>query len=100
MSQNDVAFIITGAQLEVKKHGSESVLHLRLRFTKVSDHYVVQKDWVHGPTGTSSEIGNLLFLELAVNEWECSSYNMVNKDKNEVNLDSSVFPGGPPVPGE
>lgn len=49
-TSNNSAYIVTGAQLEVKKHGSKSVLHRRLRFTGVSDHNVVQKEWVHGPT--------------------------------------------------
>nr|CCD74483.1 MAC/Perforin domain-containing protein [Arabidopsis halleri subsp. halleri] len=63
-SQNDVAFIVTGAQLEMKKHGSKSVLHLRLRFTKVSDHYIVQNNWVHGPTVTSQKSGILMKWKL------------------------------------
>ncbi|CAH8277191.1 unnamed protein product [Arabidopsis lyrata] len=63
-SQNDVAVIVTRAQLEVKKHGSKSVLHLRLRFTKVSDHYIVQNNWVHGPTGTSQKSGILMKRKL------------------------------------
>ncbi|CAF1925657.1 BnaUnng01770D [Brassica napus] len=62
---NNVAYIVTRAQLEVKKHGSKSVLHLRFRFTGVSDHYVVQKDWVHGP-GTSKRSGIFSSMSLPV----------------------------------
>uniref|UniRef100_A0A0D3CA91 MACPF domain-containing protein n=1 Tax=Brassica oleracea var. oleracea TaxID=109376 RepID=A0A0D3CA91_BRAOL len=118
---NNVAYIVTGAQLEVKKHGSKSVLHLRLRFTGVSDHYVVQKDWVHGP-GTSQRSGIFSSMSLPVtaqflnmlslrNFWARNRavtlpltsgsvhHNMVtNKDKNEVVLDSGVYLRGPPVP--
>ncbi|CAE5957508.1 unnamed protein product [Arabidopsis arenosa] len=96
-SQNDVAFIVTGAQLEVKKHGSKSVLHLRLRFTKVSEHYVVQNSWVHGPTGTSQKSGIFSSMSMPLTSGSVH-HNMIQKDKNEVVLDSGVFPGGPPVP--
>ena len=96
-SSNNVAYIVTGAQLEVKKHGSKSVLHLRLRFTGVSDHKVVQKEWVHGP-GTSKKSGIFSTMSLPLTSGSVH-HNMVdNKDKNEVVLDSGVFPRGPPVP--
>ncbi|KAJ4889974.1 MACPF domain-containing protein [Raphanus sativus] len=94
---NNVAYIVTGAQLEVKKHGSKSVLHLRLRFTGVSDHNVVKKEWVHGP-GTSKKSGIFSTMSLPLTSGSVH-HNMVdNKDKNQVVLDSGVFPGGPPVP--
>ncbi|KAG2297936.1 hypothetical protein Bca4012_009131 [Brassica carinata] len=94
---NNVAYIVTGAQLEVKKHGSKSVLHLRLRFTGVSDHHVVQKEWVHGP-GTSKKSGIFSTMSLPLISGGVH-HNMVdNKDKNDVILDSGVFPRGPPVP--
>ncbi|KAH0866211.1 hypothetical protein HID58_083422 [Brassica napus] len=96
-NSNNVAYIVTGAQLEVKKHGSKSVLHLRLRFTGVSDHKVVQKEWVHGP-GTSKKSGIFSTMSLPLTSGSVH-HNMVdNKDKNEVVLDSGVFPRGPPVP--
>ncbi|XP_010554973.1 PREDICTED: MACPF domain-containing protein At1g14780 [Tarenaya hassleriana] len=96
VAQNDaVAFIVTGAQLHVKKHGSKSVLHLQLRFTGVSDHYVVQKDWAHGSSGISQRSGIFSAMSLPLTG---SVHNLVNKDKNDIVLDSSVFPGGPPVP--
>ncbi|KAK6146696.1 hypothetical protein DH2020_020565 [Rehmannia glutinosa] len=40
------AFIVTGAQLHVKKHDSKSVLHLRLAYARVSNCYVVQSNWM------------------------------------------------------
>lgn len=96
-SKNDVAYIVTGAQLEVKKHGSKSVLHLRLRFTRVSDHYVVQKDWVHGP-GTSQKSGIFSSMSLPMTTGSVHHNMINNNDKNEVVMDSGVFPRGPPVP--
>ncbi|CAN8293442.1 unnamed protein product [Cochlearia groenlandica] len=96
--QNDaVAYIVTGAQLEVKKHGSKSVLHLRLRFTGVSDHYVVQKDWVHG-LGTSRKSGIFSSMSLPLTSGSVHHNMVSNNNKNDVVLDSGVFPGGPPVP--
>ncbi|CAN8305177.1 unnamed protein product [Cochlearia groenlandica] len=100
-SQNDVvvAYIVTGAKLETNKHGSKTVLHLCLRFTKVNDHYIVQKDWARGPTGTtSSRSGLFSAMSLPLTSGSVHHNNIVNKDKNDVVLDSGVFPGGPPVP--
>ncbi|CAH8382384.1 unnamed protein product [Eruca vesicaria subsp. sativa] len=94
---NNVAYIVTGAQLEVKKHGSKSVLHLRIRFTAVSDHYVAQKEWVHGP-GTSKKSGIFSTMSVPLTSGNVHHKMVDNRDQNEVVLDSGVFPRGPPVP--
>ncbi|KAI4313682.1 hypothetical protein L6164_026641 [Bauhinia variegata] len=86
----DEAFIVTGAQLHVKKHDSKSVLHLRLLFSKVSNIVVVQSNWAHSPSECSQKSG--IFSALV-------STSISGKEKKPiVVVDSSVFPSGPPVP--
>ncbi|KAJ1425326.1 Membrane attack complex component/perforin [Sesbania bispinosa] len=70
-SDKDVAFIVTGAQLHVNKHDSKSVLHLRLLFSK------------------SSSIFSAISTSISGKD---------QKQQEELVLDSSVFPTGPPVP--
>ena len=47
-TREDVSFIVTGVQLHVKKHDSKTVLHLRLRFSKVRNSFIAQKNWMQG----------------------------------------------------
>ncbi|KAL9330270.1 hypothetical protein ACSQ67_005273 [Phaseolus vulgaris] len=89
-SDKDVAFIVTGAQLHVKKHDSRSVLHLRLMFSKVSNFVVVKSSWTQGSSGLSQRSG--IFSVIS------TSISGKDQKKPVVVLDSSVFPTGPPVP--
>ncbi|ESW32436.1 hypothetical protein PHAVU_002G322500 [Phaseolus vulgaris] len=89
-SDKDVAFIVTGAQLYVKKHDSRSVLHLRLMFSKVSNFVVVKSSWTQGSSGLSQRSG--IFSVIS------TSISGKDQKKPVVVLDSSVFPTGPPVP--
>ncbi|XP_029128403.1 MACPF domain-containing protein At1g14780 isoform X2 [Cajanus cajan] len=89
-SDKSVAFIVTGAQLHVKKHDSRSVLHLRLLFSKVSNCVVVKSSWTQGSSGLSQRSG--IFSAIS------TSISGKDQKKPIVVLDSSVFPTGPPVP--
>lgn len=91
-SDKDVAFIVTGAQLDVKKHDSRSVLHLRLLFSKVSNCAVVKSSWTQGSSGLSQRSGIFSVISTSI------SGKDQNQKKPVVVLDSSVFPTGPPVP--
>ncbi|XP_019422520.1 PREDICTED: MACPF domain-containing protein At1g14780-like isoform X2 [Lupinus angustifolius] len=88
----NVAFMVTGAQLDVKKHDSKSVLQLRLMFSKVSNSIVVKSIWTQGSSGVSQKSG----IFSAIISTSISS----DKDQknHDVVVDSSVFPTGPPVP--
>ena len=89
----DVAFIVTGAQLHVKKHDSKSVLHLRLLFSKVSGSFLVQSSWAQSASGLSQRSSGLLS---AISQ---SLTGNPAKEKDElVVVDSAVYPTGPPVP--
>ncbi|XP_016190836.1 MACPF domain-containing protein At1g14780 isoform X3 [Arachis ipaensis] len=91
----DVAFIVTGAQLHVKKHDSvRNVLHLRLLFSKVSNSVVVKSNWTQGSSGLSQKSGIFSAISTSI----ISGSNKDHKKPASVVVDSSVFPTGPPVP--
>lgn len=91
-NNNDVAFIVTGAQLHVKKHDSKNVLHLRLLFSKVSDVFIVQSNWAQGSSGFSQKSGIFSAISTSL------TGNPVKEKQPAVVVDSGVFPTGPPVP--
>ncbi|XP_048135432.1 MACPF domain-containing protein At1g14780 [Rhodamnia argentea] len=87
-----VAYIVTGAQLQVKKHDSKNVLHLRLRFSKVSNSFVAQSNWDRG-SKYSQKSGLLSAISTSL------TGNIAAKEKRvAIHMDSSVYPTGPPVP--
>ncbi|OMO98984.1 hypothetical protein CCACVL1_03983 [Corchorus capsularis] len=89
----DVVFIVTGAQLHVKKHDSKNVLHLRLLFSKVSDSFLVQSSWAHANSGMSQRSSGLIS---AISQ--SLTGNPVKEKTEVVVVDSAIFPTGPPVP--
>lgn len=92
------SFVVSGAQLVVKKHGSKNVLHLRLLFSKVLDSFLVQSNWEESCSSTkssSSGLLNAMSRPISGNYW---GKEKVEPAAEQVILDSSVFPAGPPVP--
>ncbi|XP_021599537.1 MACPF domain-containing protein At1g14780 isoform X2 [Manihot esculenta] len=90
--EEDSAYIVTGAQLHVKKHDSKNVLHLRLLYSKVSDFIVAQSRWVQASSEYSQKSSGLLSaLSTSI------SGNPAKEKPQAVVVDSSVFPSGPPV---
>ncbi|KAL3731277.1 hypothetical protein ACJRO7_028192 [Eucalyptus globulus] len=88
----DVAYIVTGAQLHVKKHDSKNVLHLRLRFSKVSRSFLASPTWDRG-SEHSQKSGLLSAISTSLGG------NSAAKEKSPaIHMDSSVYPTGPPVP--
>ncbi|KAL3731279.1 hypothetical protein ACJRO7_028194 [Eucalyptus globulus] len=88
----DVAYIVTGAQLHVKKHDSKNVLHLRLRFSKVSHSFLASPTWDRG-SEHSQKSGLLSAISTSLGG------NSAAKEKSPaIHMDSSVYPTGPPVP--
>lgn len=90
----NVVFIVTGAQLHVKKHDSKTVLHLRLLFSKVSESFLVQSSWAQAASGFSQRSG----LLSAISQTLTGSNPVVKEKEVVVVVDSSVYPTGPPVP--
>lgn len=91
----EAVFIVTGAQLHVKKHDSKNVLHLRLLYSKVSDCFLVRSSWAQATSGYSQRSSGLIS---AISQ--SLTGNPVVKEKEEVAVvvDSAVYPTGPPVP--
>lgn len=93
LPRKDASFIVTGAQLHVKKHESKSILHLRLLYSRVSSSCVVQSSWTLGQTSsTSQRSGFLSALSTTLTgnpEKEITTANVV--------VDSGIYPNGPPV---
>ncbi|KAL8218554.1 hypothetical protein R6Q57_021927 [Mikania cordata] len=90
--EKDVSFIVTGAQLHVKKHDSKNILHLRLLYSKVSNSCIVRSTWTIGPTNQSQKSGFMSTLSTTLSgnpEKELKSSDVV--------VDSGVYPNGPPV---
>lgn len=89
----DAVFIVTGAQLNVKKHDAKSVLHLRLLFTKVSGFFIVQSSWVQADSRFSQRSGLLSAISQSL-----TGNALKEKEEVAVVVDSAVYPTGPPVP--
>lgn len=95
-SDKDVTFIVTGAQINVKKHHDSisSALHLRLLYSKVSGSCIVQSNWMQCQSDLNSQKSGF-FSAL-------SSSILFSSEKEDqlqkVVVDSGVYPNGPPVP--
>ncbi|CAL0312400.1 unnamed protein product [Lupinus luteus] len=92
LDHENVAFIVTGAQLHVKKHDSRSVLQLRLLFSKVSNSNVVKSNWTQGSSGLSQK--SSIFSAMSTSIMSSSK----DQETPAIVVDSSVFPSEPPVP--
>jgi len=92
--RKNVAFIVTGAQLCTKKHGSMHVLHLQLLFSMVTDVEVVRSEWGQGSSESSPQ-------KRYLSGGSPSTSGTLEKGQEQiVVVDSSQFPAGPPVPVE
>ncbi|KAK4479708.1 hypothetical protein RD792_015240 [Penstemon davidsonii] len=94
--QDTTAYIVTGAQLQVKS----SVLHLRLSFSTVTNCYVVQSNWMQCASSQnlynhSIKSGNSFF---ALSGSSGNTIAEKEKQAQVINVDSGVYPTGPPVP--
>ncbi|XP_042508132.1 MACPF domain-containing protein At4g24290 [Macadamia integrifolia] len=86
--------IVTGAQFQVRDSGIKKVLFLRLRFATVSGATVVKRPEWDGSPGLAHKSGIISALI-------SSHFTAPQKQPPrpaEVNINSAVYPGGPPVP--
>uniref|UniRef100_A0A0E0LA05 MACPF domain-containing protein n=1 Tax=Oryza punctata TaxID=4537 RepID=A0A0E0LA05_ORYPU len=100
-SGRPAAYVVSGAQLHVKAHDSTSVLHLRLLYTELPGHSVVQSRWAHGSGGAarmSGGKGSFLSMSFASTAAEKEQQKQQQQAAERFNVDSGVFAGGPPVP--
>ncbi|KAL6180645.1 hypothetical protein ACLB2K_047306 [Fragaria x ananassa] len=86
--------VVTGAQLQVENYGIKNILSLRLRFSTVSGATIVKHPEWDGSPGLAHRSGLISTL---------ISHHFTTVQKPpprpaDVNINSAVYPGGPPVP--
>ncbi|KAG7031360.1 MACPF domain-containing protein [Cucurbita argyrosperma subsp. argyrosperma] len=86
--------IVTGAQLQVVNHGMRNVLFLRLFFCSVLGATVVKQAEWEGSPGLAAKSG--LISTLISHHF--SAVQKPPPKPADVNINSAVYPGGPPVP--
>ncbi|KAL5567370.1 hypothetical protein UlMin_030534 [Ulmus minor] len=92
-SEEDLS-IVTGAQLQVENYGLKNILFLRLRFSTVFGAAVVKHPEWDGSPGLAAKSGLISTLI-------SHHFTTVHKPPPrpaDVNINSAVYPGGPPVP--
>lgn len=93
--QSDNEFsIVTGAQLQVGDYGFKRVLYLRLRFSTVLGATLVKAPEWDGSPGLARKSG--LISTLISHHF--TSVAKPPPQPADVNINSAVYPGGPPVP--
>lgn len=88
----DPASIVTGAQLEVRVEKMKKVLFLRLRFSRVVGASIRRSEWDNSPNinQKSGILSTLISTHF-------TSAQQPPKP-TPVNINSAIYPGGPPVP--
>ncbi|XWS40399.1 hypothetical protein CRYUN_Cryun18bG0137800 [Craigia yunnanensis] len=86
--------IVTGAQLQVANHGFKNILFLRLRFSTVLGAMSVKHPEWDGSPGLAPKSG--LISTLISHHF--TTVQKPSPRPADVNINSAVYPGGPPVP--
>ncbi|KAJ4830567.1 kinetochore-associated protein nsl1 [Turnera subulata] len=92
---DDPAPIVTKAWFEVKVIGMKKVLFLRLGFSMVASARIRRSEW-DGPSSFSRKSG--VFSMLMTTTFSVGLNPPPEKPPPKVDLNSAVFPGGPPLP--
>lgn len=92
-SLDDVS-IVTGAKLHVGNYGFKRILFLCLRFAKVSRAIWVKRPEWDGSPGSAQKSG---IISLLISGHFTQPLKPTPRP-NDVNINSAVYPGGPPVP--
>ncbi|KAL7002048.1 hypothetical protein U1Q18_003198 [Sarracenia purpurea var. burkii] len=87
--------IVTGAQLQVGDYGLKKILFLRLRFSTVSGATVVKHPEWDGSPGLARKSG---LISTLISHHFTTTFTKPPSRPAEVNINSAVYPGGPPVP--
>ncbi|KAG2704242.1 hypothetical protein I3760_06G175600 [Carya illinoinensis] len=86
--------IVTGAQLQVENHGFKNILFLRLRFSTVLGAMIAKRPEWDGSPGLAPKSG--LISTLISHHFTTAQKAPPRPD--DVNINSAVYPGGPPSP--
>ncbi|KAG2623990.1 MACPF domain-containing protein At4g24290-like [Panicum virgatum] len=95
VESDDDSSIVTGAQLHVSSHGLRKILFLRLRFSKVINAALVKNPEWEGSPNLGQKSG--LISTLISTHFSTAAQKPAPRPA-EVNINSAVYPGGPPVP--
>ncbi|XP_055816351.1 MACPF domain-containing protein At4g24290 [Solanum dulcamara] len=86
--------IVTGAQLELGDYGFKKVLFLRLRFLTVMGAAMVKHPEWDGSPGLARKSG---LISTLISQ-HFTSVQKPPPRPDDVNINSAIYPGGPPVP--
>ncbi|CAN1327217.1 MACPF domain-containing protein NSL1 [Linum perenne] len=89
---DETASIVTKARLEVKVMGLKKVLFLRLGYSMVTTGRIRRSEW-DGPSNTMSRKSGI-FSTLMIS----TKLNPNEQEVGKADLNSAIFPGGPPLP--
>ncbi|KAL6562112.1 kinetochore-associated protein nsl1 [Orobanche gracilis] len=92
---DDLASIVTKAWFEVKGVGMKKVLFLRLGFSTVASAVIRRSEWDE-PTASSKKSG--LISMLMSTTFSSALNNQQPENPTKVDMNSAVYPGGPPSP--
>ncbi|XAR49346.1 hypothetical protein NMG60_11032521 [Bertholletia excelsa] len=87
--------IVTGAQLQVGDYGFKKVLFLRLKFSTVSGATMVKHPEWDGSPGLARKSG---LISTLISHPFTTTFTKPPPQPADVNINSAVYPGGPPVP--
>ncbi|KAK7284032.1 hypothetical protein RIF29_13783 [Crotalaria pallida] len=93
-SEEDLS-IVTGAQLQVENYGLKNILFLRLRFSTVSGAKLVKHPEWDGSPGLGAKSG---LISTLISQHFTATFQKPPPRPADVNINSAVYPGGPPVP--
>uniref|UniRef100_A0A5B7BA07 MACPF domain-containing protein n=1 Tax=Davidia involucrata TaxID=16924 RepID=A0A5B7BA07_DAVIN len=87
--------IVTGARLQVGDYGFKKILFLRLRFSTVSNAVAVKHPEWDGSPGLGRKSG---LISTLISHHFTAVLQKPSPQQADVNINSAVYPGGPPVP--
>ncbi|GFP97126.1 macpf domain-containing protein nsl1 [Phtheirospermum japonicum] len=93
---DDSASIVTKAWFEVKVVGMKKILFLRLGFSMVASAVIRRSEW-DGPATSSKKSG---LISILMSTPFSSALNQQAEKPTKVDLNSAVYPGGPPSPAK
>ncbi|KAL8130429.1 hypothetical protein V2J09_019584 [Rumex salicifolius] len=95
-TMEETASIVTKARLEVKHVGIKKVLFLRLGFSTVASARIRRSEWDE-PSSTSKKSG--MFSNLISGRFSTGLMPQP-EEAQKPDINSALFPGGPPVPAK
>lgn len=93
-SEEDLS-IVTGAQLQVENYGIKNILFLRLRFSSVLGAKAVKHPEWEGSPKLGAKSG---LISTLISQHFTATFQKPPPRPADVNINSAVYPGGPPVP--